>query len=169
MPYITHLGTGAVIIFLSLLLLLKKRFRNPPFLLLMAVVYTVPFLLTQLLKNTYLEPRPLKYFNHAEWIHLVPGQQMNYHLSFPSGHSEGVFAWLCFMSLLLPKKYAFLGFFFFLLALTVMYSRIYLSQHFFADVYAGSIIGGLGAFFCFLIMRCFFLRRAINKKRPQNV
>lgn len=168
MPYITYLGTGAVIILLSLLLLLIKKFRNGQFLLLMLVVYAVPFLLAQLLKNTYMEPRPLNYFNHAEWIHLVPGQRMNYHLSFPSGHSEGVFAWLCFMSLLLPKKYAFLGFFFFLIGLAVMYSRIYLSQHFFADVYAGSLIGGLGALFCFLLMRHLFHKRKISRTHPQN-
>ena len=149
MPYISYLGTGPVIIFFTLLLLGFKKFRNWQFFGLMLVVNGLPFLIAQALKNLLHAPRPLKYFDHAEWIHLVEGQPMNYHLSFPSGHSEGVFAWLCFMSLLLPKRYAFLGFFFFLIALAVMYSRIYLSQHFFADVYAGSLIGGLSAFFLF--------------------
>lgn len=168
MPYVSYLGTGPVIIFISLLLLGIKKFRNWQFLILALVVNGIPFLVAQVLKNIFHAPRPLKYFEQAEWIHLVPGQRMHYHLSFPSGHSEGAFACFCFLALLLPRKYALFGLFLFLLALLVMYSRIYLSQHFFADVYAGSLIGGLGALFCFLLMKYFFRRKEINKTHPQN-
>ena len=72
----------------------------------------------------------------ASWPSLVNN-------SFPSGHSEGAFSFFCLASLLLPEKYSRFGFLFFMLALGVGYSRIYLTAHFFEDVYAGSIIGGI--------------------------
>jgi undecaprenyl-diphosphatase len=43
---------------------------------------------------------------------------------------------------MLPARYRPLGLLFFMLALLVCYSRIYLAAHFFGDTYAGSLIGG---------------------------
>ncbi|MFT4062636.1 MAG: phosphatase PAP2 family protein [Edaphocola sp.] len=154
--YLTHFGEAPVICACLLLLpLAAKKFRQPRFLLTMVACNIVPFLLTQAVKALINAPRPLKYFEEASWINRVAGQPVNYNYSFPSGHSEGVFAFTCFLALLLPCKYRHFSWLLFLLALAVGYSRIYLSQHFYADVYAGSIIGTLGCCATYLLMNPF--------------
>jgi len=166
-PYVTHIGEGTVIITCLLLLFLVPRLRTGKFALAMVVCNISPFLITQAIKGLVNAPRPLKYFAEATWINHVAGQPLNYDYSFPSGHSEGSFAFLCFLSLLLPKKYGWMGALLFLLALGVCYSRIYLSQHFFADVYVGSSIGTLCCLIAFSIINPFKDKDA-NKMHPQN-
>jgi len=156
-PYITHIGEATVILPCLLLLFLIRRFRNKWMLLAMAACNIVPFLATQLVKGWVNAPRPLKYFQEAAWIHRVTGQPVNYDHSFPSGHSEGSFALLCFLTLLLPKSYRWVGILTFITGLAVLYSRIYLSQHFYRDVYAGSLIG---TFCCVLL---FWLIRPLQR------
>lgn len=167
-PWITHVGEGTVIIAGLLLLLLIPRLRTWKFALALAVCNLSPFLLTQAIKGLVNAPRPLKYFQEAAWIHRVPGQPLNYDFSFPSGHSEGSFAFLCFLSLLLPGRYRYLGAVFFILGLSVAYSRMYLSQHFYADVYTGSVIGTLCCLISFAIINPFRDTATVNKRHLQN-
>lgn len=149
--YVTELGTfKAVIVILIILLAINKKWRNLPFIVLFSLCQLFPFAITQILKNIFQRPRPLRYFENADWIHKVLGQPEQYNLSFPSGHSEGVFALACFCSLLLPNKYRIFGALFFAIALLAAFSRIYLSQHFYEDIYVGSLIGAFGALFVFL-------------------
>ena len=49
-------------------------------------------------------------------------------------------------------KYNKWGLLFFLLALSVCYSRLYLAAHFFDDVYAGSIVGAVTTTLIFSVM-----------------
>lgn len=161
-PYLTNIGEAWVIIPALLLLLLIKRFRTWKFALSMLVCNISPFLITQVIKGFINAPRPLNYFHEASWIHRVAGQPVNLNYSFPSGHSEGSFAFLCFLSLLLPPRYRFLGILFFFTGLVVLYSRLYLSQHFYQDVYVGSLIGGLCSLFFFWL-----IRPLANPKRDQ--
>lgn len=148
--YFTELGTfKAVIGCLVILLMMNKKWRNLPFIVLFSLCQLFPFVITQILKNIFQRPRPLRYFENADWIHKVVGQPEQYSLSFPSGHSEGVFALACFCSLLLPNKYRIFGVLFFAIALLAAFSRIYLSQHFYEDIYVGSLIGAFGALFVF--------------------
>ncbi|RYZ45072.1 MAG: phosphatase PAP2 family protein [Sphingobacteriales bacterium] len=154
-PYITHIGEGQVIIISLLLLLLIPKFRTGKFLLAMLVCNISPFLITQGIKALVNAPRPLKYYAEAAWINRVAGQPVNYDYSFPSGHSEGSFAFLCFLAILLPRKFYWLGTVLFLLGMSVLYSRIYLSQHFFADVFVGSTIGTLCCLISFSIINPF--------------
>jgi membrane-associated phospholipid phosphatase len=151
-PYLTNIGEAWVIIPCLLLLFAFKRFRTGKFALAMVACNISPFLITQAIKAFINAPRPLNYFQMAPWIHRVAGQPVNLNYSFPSGHSEGSFAFLCFLSLLLPKRYRILGVFFFFVGLTVLYSRMYLSQHFYRDVYVGSVIGGLCSLFFFWLI-----------------
>jgi len=168
-PYITHIGEGYVIITVLLLLLFVPRLRKAKFFLAMAVCNLSPFLITQAIKGLVNAPRPLKYFEEAPWIHRVAGQPLNYDFSFPSGHSEGSFAFLCFLALLLPRKYTPAGILLFLVALAVGYSRIYLSQHFFADVYVGSIVGTLCCLISFALINPFKETSGrVSKRHLQN-
>ncbi len=68
--------------------------------------------------------------------------------SFPSGHTMAAFALYSFLAFAVSPKRWWPALFF-LLALTVGVSRIYLGQHFLKDVYAGAVMGvvlGLAAY-----------------------
>ncbi len=70
---------------------------------------------------------------------MLDGIQVHSMMSFPSGHSTTAFAIALFLTLTVKNKYwspVFL-----LLAILAGYSRLYVAQHFFADVVMGSVIG----------------------------
>lgn len=148
MPLITYLGEFSLISFIGAIILYIHRKNGVMNLLfLMILCNGIPAIINLALKNLFAQHRPLYYFEHAEWIHLVAGQPKQYHLSFPSGHTEGAFAMMTFIALLLPKKWSWMTILLFIAALSAGYSRIYLSQHFFQDILAGSMIGTI---FCLL-------------------
>ena len=118
-------------------------------------------LATQILKRIADAPRPMTYFaaNYPYiQLPLVDGVTMSRFYSFPSGHTTTFFALffaLCIISTNLLHKYAnqftnlqtykFTNFVLqalcFFLAALGGYSRIYLSQHFAADVLGGMCVG----------------------------
>jgi membrane-associated phospholipid phosphatase len=135
------MGQAQVIVPVLLLLMAFPAFRNWWYLITAVVCNIVPFLISQGIKSWLDWPRPLNLYNHAPWIHFSQNWPEFLYRSFPSGHSEAAFSMFCFLSLLLMPEYKPYGFLFFLLALSVAYSRMYLAAHFFSDVYAGSILG----------------------------
>ena len=85
--------------------------------------------------------RPSVFFEGKEHLNFVQGVEIYRYHSFPSGHTSSAFALFFLMSILFKdKKWAPV---FFILALMVGISRVYLLEHFFRDVYAGSLIGML--------------------------
>lgn len=139
----TMLGEGAIITLVLLVLLGMSKLRNWWYFTAALLANILPSLLIQVIKHRVRAPRPLKYFGNAAWIHTQPWWPHLMENSFPSGHTTGAFCFFVFMSVLLPRGYRLWGLLFFLLALLVAYSRIYLAVHFFLDVYVGSIIGTL--------------------------
>jgi membrane-associated phospholipid phosphatase len=123
-----------------LLLLVKQRFRL--FFSGLAILLLVT-LIVQAGKHYFNAPRPISYFGDesATLVHTVSWVNVHSSCSFPSGHSAAAFGLFSFLAVILPNKR--FGIFLFLMALCAGYSRIYLAQHFFADVYVGSIIGTL--------------------------
>lgn len=73
--------------------------------------------------------------------HLVEGIIPDTHFSFPSGHSATIFAAICLIHFLMPKKPTWFSILVFLVAVIVAYSRVYLCQHFYEDIYVGAWIG----------------------------
>ena len=118
----------------------------------------VSALITQLLKHTLFENmvRPKKFFEGIHDLYLVPGVDNYLYNTFPSGHTTCAFALYFALAVIVKNKT--LKFFFFLIALLVGYSRIYLSQHFFEDVFAGSVIGII------ITIVIYFIIDKINKK-----
>lgn len=141
MYYTTLLGEGGFITVLLLVLLGISRFRNWWYFTAAVGTGVLPSLVTQYIKRTVDAPRPLKFFNEAEWIHTLPQWPRLMEHSFPSGHTCGAFSLFCFLSLLLSERYRYWGILFFVFAAMVGYSRMYVAAHFFEDVYAGSILG----------------------------
>lgn len=102
-------------------------------------------LTSQLLKDHVFGPvpRPTTLFGEPTPLYLVPGVDMHGYYSFPSGHTAIAFALATSLMLVTPWKSLRAALFF--LALLGGYSRVYLSQHFFEDIYAGSFVGLIAA------------------------
>ncbi|MDD4971814.1 MAG: phosphatase PAP2 family protein [Paludibacter sp.] len=99
-------------------------------------------LVSIIIKQTWNEPRPVLYFKEhfpTIQLHQIMGEHLHSTHSFPSGHTITAFAF--FLALSFFTKRPLLHFIYFVLALLVGYSRIYLSQHFALDVLVGSVIG----------------------------
>lgn len=151
--YITYLGDGiAIAIFLAVTLFI--RYRATLYLGLSAAVSGA---ITNLLKNYAFDDvnRPhyiFKYVYREYELNLVlPPSEMHIHHSFPSGHTTGAFA--LFTALMLISRKPKWAWVFFTLAMLGGYSRVYLSQHFFMDIYAGSLIGSLTAILFYLLFQ----------------
>ncbi|HRO43357.1 MAG TPA: phosphatase PAP2 family protein [Flavipsychrobacter sp.] len=163
MVWITKMGEGVFGAIILLALLLMKSFRNGWYFAAALVCNVVPALIVQAVKSSVDAPRPLNYFKEAAWIHTLPEWERLMERSFPSGHTAAAFCLFAFLSLILTPKYKWLGVVFFILAMLVGYSRIYLAAHFFHDVYFGSVFGVLFTILVVAIMRKYphyFFRRA---------
>ena len=104
-------------------------------------------LIVQPIKHILCAPRPLTWFAENMpniRLPLVEGVRMNYWLSFPSGHTTTFFVLFFSLSIILCaeniKGKTILSFICFLCASFGAYTRIYLSQHFALDIFAGILI-----------------------------
>ena len=124
-------------------------------------------LIVQPIKHLVNAPRPLTWFaeNMPDIsLPLVEGVKMNLWLSFPSGHTTTFFVLFFTLSIILcaencKGKYV-LSFICFLCASFGAYTRIYLSQHFALDIFAGILI----AIFSTLILYFFLVRKTQNTR-----
>lgn len=147
--YGTHLGDG-LFYAAVILLLLFVRFQY-------ALTALAAFLLSagvaQGLKRLAFAdaPRPKAFFEKSgQVLHWVEGVDVHLHNSFPSGHATTAFALFCLLALLSANKSW--GWLLFALALLAAYSRVYLGQHFFGDIFAGSVIGVSTSVACYLLL-----------------
>jgi len=153
MYYISKFGEGLLGTLILMMMLGASSLRNWWYFLTAVLTNGLPAILVQVIKSIVHAPRPLKYFNDANWIHILPLWPRLMDRSFPSGHSCAAFCLFCFLSFMLPPKYKPFGLFFFVFALFVAYSRMYLAAHFFLDIYVGSVIGIVCTTAIFAIMR----------------
>lgn len=120
---------------------------------------------TQILKHIVNAPRPVTWFEKYmtdTQLPLVEGVKMNHWFSFPSGHTTSFFALALVASILLTRLHretkmtsCVIQILLFLLAAIGGYSRIYLSQHFALDVFAGILVGCLITLACYAIFNRF--------------
>lgn len=139
--YATYLGDGYFAYGLAIVLCFKRfRWGASVF-----VACLIAGIASQLLKQQVFGPvpRPTALFGEPTPLYLVKGVEMHSLYSFPSGHSAIAFALATSLMLLTPWRWLRAALFF--LALLAAYSRVYLSQHFFEDIYAGSFVGVLAA------------------------
>ena len=124
-------------------------------------------LIVQPIKHILCAPRPLTWFaeNMPDVsLPLVEGVRMNYWLSFPSGHTTTFFVLFFSLSIILYaeniKGKNILSFLCFLCASFGAYTRIYLSQHFALDIFAGILIA-----VCSTLVLYFFLVKKTQNTR----
>jgi membrane-associated phospholipid phosphatase len=159
---ITNIGVGGFAVIVALLLMLFNFKWS--FLTLLSIAWTGLF--TFIFKRIFFvsEPRPLHYFYYADFPRFIHEAPLIYYNSFPSGHTMTTFA-LCFIICWLSGN-AKAGVVLFFMAFVVGLSRIYLLQHFGADVLAGSALGILAAsasIFIFRFMLSEKFKNLLNK------
>ncbi len=161
--YITHAGDGLVFLFVFLISLAFERRYS------LAVIISAlsTLFITALAKQVIFQgaPRPLKYFIDKNIdLRLIEGLDVHMINSFPSGHTTAAFACLGLLSLMTSRTWMKLALI--LLAIAVAYSRMYLSQHFLEDVFAGAIIGTLIAslsyFYVKGIQKIWFSKKTVS-------
>lgn len=147
MPWVT-LGADGWTIVVACLLMIAWHRRAGIFIS-VAALFTSS--VTWLLKSTIFfgTPRPKWYFTHTEKfdLHYVPGVVNWEYDSFPSGHTTVAFAFFFAIALCIRQRQ--MAALLFVAAISVAYSRVYLSQHFLLDVYFGSVIGTIGTLIVF--------------------
>ncbi len=98
--------------------------------------------------------RPLGYFTDlgkADLIRIVDGVTVHFRNSFPSGHTTGATFGAVLVALIYSSKR--ISFFLAIIAMLVGYSRMYLGQHFFVDVYFGYFFGIVSAVAAYYIVK----------------
>lgn len=123
----------------------------------------------QILKHIISTDRPVSVFEHYAYMDLplVQGVTMHHGNSFPSGHASTFFMFCTCCVIIqaysyiqrdrpysLGKKILFNTMLIALLVVAAVgaYSRVYLSQHFLADVCVGSVIGFITPFMMYLLL-----------------
>jgi len=122
---------GLIWIFISILLLINKKTRN-----IGIVSFLALFLSTILgegvLKHIIQRPRP---FVDFQSFHLLVPKPTSY--SFPSGHTASSFS----AAYVLGKKLKNFSLIFWLIAILIAFSRLYLFLHYPSDIIGGIILG----------------------------
>ncbi len=125
--FVSLFGNWKVLALANVLVFLKNRRLG--FALFLTLLITVGALYP--LKAAVGEERPYKH----ESIRVVGGEETS--ASFPSGHASFAFAYFVVLSAEFPaRRRYFLGF-----AALIALSRLYLGQHYPADVLAGALLG----------------------------
>ncbi len=151
--FLTKFGLGVTMGILTLIFLFIRYYYA------LASLISLAFtgIFTGILKKIIFKglPRPTAYFNKDLFHHLIPGFDYHDLNTFPSGHSMTAFAIVLLLAVAIDNKWwslilPFGG-------LLVASTRVYLLQHFFLDIYAGSVFGVactlLGLYFAKLLFK----------------
>jgi membrane-associated phospholipid phosphatase len=145
----TELGNGAFLLLIVFLLFMKKIYYG---ILSMACFLSSTIFVQAVKRLAFPEaPRPISFFEPTLDLHYISSIEIHRYFSFPSGHTSGAFTVFCLLAIIFRKKY--LDLIFFLLAFMVAFSRIYLLQHFFLDVYFGAIFGAGITLICYYLIQ----------------
>ena len=157
--WLTYFGDGITFAILILVLLFYSYHKALSGL----IIFLSTSLVAQLIKNLLFANhyRPFKYLAEQNNLHIPEGVTTLVNNSFPSGHTVTAFAMATFLVLTYPKRNIWLPLL--LVASLTAYSRVYLTHHFPVDVWAGSLIGTLGALLLFWLIDDKMARRFGNK------
>lgn len=148
--YWTHLGDGFLLAAVALYFLFTNLYRFYYMLIAIALQTVFVHIFKQWLFAG--EPRPKNFFaDQLDRLNFVEGVTVRGFDSFPSGHTASAFV-LAFVLISIYKN-KLLNVCFFLSAILVGISRVYILQHFLRDIYVGSIFGILAALMAWYIMK----------------
>lgn len=135
--FITNLGDGLILAVIGIALLFIRYYYALVLLLISSLHGFFIFIIKHRLFHGI--PRPKVFLQGMAELHFVDGVTVHSMNTFPSGHTATIFSLTLFLALIINRRGW--SFFLFFLALVVGFSRIYLLQHFFIDVYYGSVVG----------------------------
>lgn len=159
--YWTHLGDGLVFAFLGVLFLLTSYYRT---LVLIVAVISQTIVIQGLKRFIFGDvDRPRLFFEDFDALYHVPGVDIHSSNSFPSGHTATAFTVAVLLSLMI-KNQRITGILM-IVAILVGLSRIYLLQHFFIDIFFGSMIGFLIGIITYILMESSSLSGKSSLKR----
>jgi membrane-associated phospholipid phosphatase len=160
-PYATHIGDGVF----AILLVVIFYFINKKNALILLLSFLISSGITQVLKQVVYPNimRPMHYFQNDDSFHVVKGVVIHFQNSFPSGHATTCFALFTTFALFWWENQK-LQVAFLIAAILFALTRVYLSQHFFEDVLAGSFVGTVTAF----IMGVYFPKLHFVEKLEQS-
>ena len=146
--YLTQIGSalfGVIVVIIVGFINFGKALK-------MALIVIITGLITQILKKLVFSEalRPSLLLSRDNYPMTADNVALDMFYSFPSGHTASAFA-VCFTACLISSNKKW-GLVFFTIAALVGYSRIYLGQHFFADVYFGSLEGFFSAAFVWVVL-----------------
>ena len=125
--------------FTTLIVCIFMLFIRYRYAILTALAYIYSSVIVQILKRIFDSPRPSKFFQGLNPIRTIEGYPLYEVHSFPSGHSTNAFTLAVVLAFILPNRK--LHWVIIPVAVLTAFSRVYLSQHFFQDVFAGAVLG----------------------------
>ena len=133
--YATYLGDGIMWVPVTLIILIRCR----KYWILAFACIIVSTLIAQLSKNIFFKgiPRPSLAITDRHLFHTVSGVELHTMNSFPSGHTTTVFTLFLMACFFVDKKWILPAGLF--CAVSAAYSRVYLAQHFPADLAGGML------------------------------
>jgi len=148
------LGNSFTVVFAFLLVL---RFKMK-WLIVFLLAFVIQVFIVVLFKKGILhgELRPYLYFYRSglmDNINLVEGVKIRYVNTFPSGHTATIFFLVSFFALLARNKAA--SWILMVIGIFVGFSRIYLFQHWFSDVYFGMLFGTGASAIAYLTIKAY--------------
>ncbi len=138
------------LLIISVVFLIKNHFRRGAFILFFSTTSAV--LINSLLKSVFVRNRPTETDYNLLW--------QDY--SFPSGHSMHAMVFYTILGYLIvrfeknPTLKIIYSFFFFILIISVSFSRVALGLHYFSDVVAAMAIGGFWAIWNIYIIKIIY-------------
>jgi undecaprenyl-diphosphatase len=149
-PWATHLGSHlAFVLFLTVSCLIIRR---KEFILRFLLLYGIASGMLYGLKYLIQRSRPFHFLTAASKLSRGPGEMLD--PSFPSGHTLYAFMMATLLACWFPRH----RFLFFILAVFIGWTRVYLNLHYPTDV----IVGGLLGFGITRIYLC--LKKPIDKR-----
>ena len=127
-----------VVLLLTFAYLYFKKDKNAyPF----AFALVAMFVLSEILKNIFKEPRPCVDGNYA-WLSNVACESG---YAFPSSHALSLTGLFIFL-----KNFRYLRAAYIIWLVIILFSRVYLGQHYFTDIIAG---GAISIVLCYIIFK----------------
>ena len=163
--YVTYLGDGLIYIPIALYCALYNR----KYLVAVIAAIIICTILTQFLKRVVFadELRPISLEAQNIIIRKIEGIPIHREHSFPSGHTSTAFSMALLLAAIMKRKFwcCILPF----IAFMVGYSRVYLSQHFVTDVFAGMTIGIITSYLSLLIYQNYVKKKAAKAQLSNTI
>lgn len=131
-----------------------------------ATTYIGSGIICSLLKRTFQAYRPGFHLQDDPSFHALSWMPMAHHNAFPSGHTTSAFALAATIAVFSKNKS--LGIIALFFACLTAYSRVYLGQHYWDDVWFGCMLGFGFATFYALIVHYYSINKFVIIQFPTN-